>query len=80
LNAFLPSPLASPNSDKSGLNVDKLGETDMPEVEADIVAFPSEKNDLAKLEPTWSELKLAEREGFEPPVPLRARLISSQVR
>jgi integrase len=76
LNAFLPSPLASPNSDKSGLNVDKLGETDTPEGEAGIVAFPSEKNDLAKLEPTWPELKLAEREGFEPPVTLRLHVLS----
>jgi integrase len=48
--------------------------------EAEIVAMPRELADLGKVVPDWTHGRLAERVGFEPTVPFRARLISSQVR
>ena len=80
LNAFLPSPLASPKADKLRLEEGKPVQTDAAPLAVETVAFSSHGSDLANLVPSWEKRKLAEREGFEPPVPLRARLISSQVR
>ena len=46
---------------------------------AEAVGFTRKENDLAKAVPSWENPGLAEEEGFEPPVSLRPRLISSQV-
>ncbi len=76
LTAFLPSPVASPKSDKT-----RPGEGKPVQIEAlaevgEIVALSPETNDLANVVPDWDNLKLAEREGFEPPVTLRLHVLS----
>ena len=76
LTAFLPSPVASPKSDKT-----RPGEGKPVQIEAlaevgQIVALSPETNDLANVVPDWENLKLAEREGFEPPVTLRLHVLS----
>ena len=50
-----------------------------PLTQSDSETLLVERERFEPLTQSDSEILLAEREGFEPPVPLRVRLISSQV-
>ena len=65
----LPSPIASPKSDNSCQNVGKPVQTEFGLHPAELVVFPVKEAALAMAVPTWDNLNLAEREGFEPLVP-----------
>ena len=78
LNGYLPSPTASLNSVQTGQEEGKLVQTITPAESAEIVAFPSGGNDLAKLVPSWTNGQVAEREGFEPPVTFRLHALSKR--
>jgi len=74
LNALLPSP----NFDKICQNSGKRVPSEAQPEHAEIVPFTVKGNALGKAVRSWDNDDLAEREGFEPPEPLRAHLISSQ--
>jgi integrase len=75
----LPSPIASPKSDKSCQNVGKPVQTELSLKRAQVVVFPVKEEPLGMAVPSWENAEMAEREGFEPSVPLRVRLLSKQV-
>ena len=82
-----PSPLASLNSRKSSQKgvpacPGLAGSDPMECAEAlrELVPFEADSPELAAAAPDCPNVRLAERVGFEPTVPSRARLISSQVR
>jgi Phage integrase family len=62
----LPSPIASPKSDKPSQNVGKPVQAELELKSVKIVDFRGETEVLAKAVPDWENLKVAEREGFEP--------------
>jgi len=65
----LPSPGASPKPDKNGQNLAKVVQSGIEPTNGKVVAFRGETVPLAKAVPSWETAKMAEREGFEPPVP-----------
>jgi hypothetical protein len=65
----LPSPIASQNYGKPCQNKGKPVQTEFPLSASKVVEFTLETEPLAKAVPSWENLKVAEREGFEPPVP-----------
>jgi hypothetical protein len=73
----LLSPIASPKSDKVGQNVAKPVQVELELEGPKILPFRGETVDLAEAVPSWENLKVAEREGFEPSVPLRTHMISN---
>ena len=75
--AKLPSPMASPTSDKSRQNVGKPVQVEFELKNPKIVPFIGETVPMAKAVPSWENLKVAEREGFEPSEPLRIHMISN---
>jgi len=75
----LPSPLASPKFAKTCQNVGKPVQTELLLQRAEFVVFPVKERALGMAVPSWDSGELAEREGFEPSVPLRVRLLSKQV-
>ena len=70
----------SQNSAKTGQNEGKPVQSDQAHTSGKIVAISERGTHLAKAVPSWENVELAERVGFEPTVPLPVRLISSQVR
>ncbi len=80
LNDFIPSPIASLNSDQMGQKEGKFIQTVKVTAPSEIVALSHETNDLADVVPNWENPKMAEREGFEPPVTFRPHRISSAAR
>jgi hypothetical protein len=80
LRGQLPSPIASPKSGFSRPNKGKPVQIDGSEKEAEILAISDGREPLGKVVPDWDNGQMAEGVGFEPTVPFRARLISSQVR
>ena len=65
----LPSPLASPKSDKTGQNVGKPVQAELELPSRKLVDFRAETEPLANPVPSWDSGKMAEREGFEPSGP-----------
>ena len=68
LSAFLPSPIASPNFDKTCQNEGKPVSTELEGQEPEVVSFTVKGNALGMAVPSWDSGELAEREGFEPSV------------
>ena len=82
-----PSPLASPSSPKASLKsvpacpeAGKAGQSGNGSTASKLVPFEEHSPILAAAVPDYPNPKMAEGVGFEPTVPFRARLISSQVR
>ena len=73
----LPSPIASPKSDKSCQNMGKPVQAELPLERAEVVAFAVKESVLSRAVPNWDHIEMAEREGFEPPVPFRVHMISN---
>jgi integrase len=73
----LPSPIASPEPDKIGPSVGKPVQSELALGKAEVVPFRGETVPLGKAVPSWDNVKMAEREGFEPSVPFRVHVISN---
>ena len=69
LNPFLPSPIASPKVGKSGQNQGTLVQSVSLDAITEIIISQRENPLLADSVQLWDEVKMAEREGFEPPGP-----------
>ncbi len=65
----LPSPIASPKSDKTCLNSGKVGQSEISTVVEKISVLRGEKPLLTAPVQQGPNVKMAEREGFEPPEP-----------
>jgi hypothetical protein len=65
----VPSPIASPKSGKSRPNVGKPVQDEFELKNPRLVPSRGEMVPLAKAVPNSENMKVAEREGFEPPVP-----------
>src|SRR5271156_3436923 len=70
LTPLLPSLIASLNCEKPGLEGDIFDQTELQKKIADCVLTDDGRTVLTKLVPLPENLKLAERGGFEPPIPL----------
>jgi hypothetical protein len=68
----------SPKSDKISPEEGKPVQTDTAADAAQVVVFSSKTHDLANVVPDWDNLKMAEREGFEPPVTFRLHALSKR--
>ena len=64
----LPSPIASPNFAKTCQNVGKPVQTEL-RCKVRKSLFSVKESALGMAVPSWDSGELAEREGFEPPVP-----------
>ena len=62
----LPSPVASPKSDKTRPNVGKPVQVEFELPNPKLLDFRVETEPLAMAVPSWENHKVAEREGFEP--------------
>ena len=69
LPALLPSPIASPKSDQTCPNEGIAVQSQPASVVVESVVLRGEKPDLTALVQQGPNVKLAEREGFEPPEP-----------
>ena len=67
----LPSPIASPKSDKTCQNVGKPVQAELQLVTAKVAAFAVEGNDLSNLVPTWGEFEIGGEGGIRTPGTLR---------
>ena len=65
----LPSPIASPKFAKTCQNVGKPVQSELRLERAEVAVLAVEANGLDNAVPTWDDGNLAERGGFEPPVP-----------
>ena len=69
LAPFLPSPIASPKPDKSGLNEGKVVQSGLVVVAEEMPFLAGKPVILSTVVQTCPIVKVAEREGFEPPEP-----------
>jgi len=74
-----PSPIASPNSDFSCPNVGNAVQSAKTAAVEKVTVLRGERGDLSTPDPSCPNVKMAEREGFEPSVAFRLRLLSKQV-
>ena len=70
ITPLLPSLPASLNCEKPGLKEVNSDQTGLPKKTADCVLTDDGRTVLTELVPSLENLKLAERGGFEPPIPL----------
>jgi integrase len=73
----LPSPIASPKSDKSCQNVGKPVQAEFGLQSLEVVVSPVKETALDNDVPAWESPERTEREGFEPSVPFRVHMISN---